>query len=192
MNRADRTGIRPVDLAPIALMAALTAVGAFIKIPLPHIPITLQIPFVCLAGLLLGPWRGAASQIVYLATGLIGFPVFAKGGGLQYVFEPSFGYLLGFAPAALVAGLLTRKSQSYGRCALGVCAALLVVYAVGLPYLAAVMKFILATPLSLETTLKIGLVPLPKDLAVGLVAAYLGFRMAKTVRPALRPDINAS
>ena len=192
MSRSSQTGIRPGDLAPIALMAALTAVGAFVKIPLPHIPITLQMPFVCLAGLLLGPWRGGASQIVYLVTGLIGFPVFAKGGGLQYVLEPSFGYLLGFAPAALVAGLLTRNSQSYGRCALGVCAALLVVYAVGLPYLAAVMEFILATPLSLESALKIGLLPLPKDLVVGLATAYLGFRMAKVVRPALRPDINPS
>jgi biotin transport system substrate-specific component len=170
-------------------MAALTAVGAFIKIPLPHVPITLQIPFVCLAGLLLGPWRGAASQVVYLVTGLIGFPVFAKGGGPQYMLEPSFGYLLGFVPAAFAAGLITRKSRTYGRCALGVLSALLVDYAVGLPYLAAVMAFVLAAPMELDTVLKIGLLPLPKDLVVGLATAYLGFRVARVLEPVLRPEV---
>lgn len=169
-------------------MAALTAVGAFIKIPLPHIPITLQMPFVCLAGLLLGPWHGATSQIVYLVTGLIGFPVFAKGGGPQYVLEPSFGYLLGFVPAAFVAGLITRKSQTWGRCALGVLTALLVDYAVGLPYLAAVMALALEAPMELGTVLKIGLLPLPKDLVVGLATAYLGFRVVRVLKPVLRLD----
>jgi len=185
LNRGYAIG----GIAPVALMAALTAAGAFIKIPLPYIPITLQIPFVCLAGLLLGPWRGATSQVVYLVTGLIGFPVFAKGGGPQYVLEPSFGYLLGFIPAAFVAGLITQKSRTYGRCALGVLAALLVDYIVGVPYLAAVMAFILASPMELQSALKIGLLPLPKDLVVGLATAYLGFRMARALEPVLRPDV---
>lgn len=187
MNRGD--AIAPLGIALVALMAALTAVGAFIKIPLPYVPITLQIPFVCLAGLLVGPWRGATSQVVYLIIGLIGFPVFAKGGGPQYVLEPSFGYLLGFIPAAFVAGLITRKSRTYGRCALGVLAALLVDYIVGVPYLAAVMAFILATPIELQSALKIGLLPLPKDLVVGLATAYLGFRMTRVLGPVLRPGV---
>jgi biotin transport system substrate-specific component len=175
-------------VAPIALMAALTAVGAFIRIPLPHLPITLQISFVCLAGLLLGPWRGAASQIVYLTTGLIGFPVFAKGGGPQYVLEPSFGYLLGFVPAAFAAGMLTQKTPTYSRCVLGVLAALLVDYAIGLPYLAGVMEFVLGAPLTLESALKIGLLPLPKDLVLGLGTAYLGFRVVRVLRPLQHGD----
>ena len=179
---------RAATVTPIALMAALTAVGAFIKIPLPHLPITLQISFVCLAGLLLGPWSGAASQIAYLVVGLIGFPVFAKGGGPQYVLEPSFGYLLGFVPAALVAGLVTRQSRTYGRCAVGVVAALLVDYAIGLPYLALVMEFVLGAPMTLSAALKIGLLPLPKDLVVGLATAYLGFRVARILRPTPSPE----
>ena len=170
------------DIATVALMAALTAVGAFLKIPLPYLPITLQLPFVCLAGLLLGPWRGAASQIVYLSAGLVGFPIFAKGGGPQYALEPSFGYLLGFVPAALAAGLVTRRSRTFWRCAAGVAAGVVVDYAIGVPYLAGVMAFVLAAPVSLDASVKIGLLPLPKDLLVGLATAYVGFRMARIVR----------
>ena len=62
-------------------MAAVTAVGAYLKIPLPMLPVTLQMTFVGLAGFWLGPWHGAASQLTYLCVGLVGVPVFAKGGG---------------------------------------------------------------------------------------------------------------
>lgn len=171
-------------VATIALMATLTAVGAFVRIPLPHVPITLQLAFVCLGGLLLGSWRGAASQVVYLTAGLVGFPVFAKGGGPQYVLEPSFGYLLGFVPAAFMAGWITRRSQTYWRCAGGVLAALLVDYAIGVPYLAGIMEYVLASPLTTAAAVKLGLLPLPKDLIVGLATAYVGCRMARIVRPA--------
>ena len=72
----------------VSIFAALTAVGAFIKIPLPPVPFTLQVFFVILSGLLLGSRMGLASQIVYIALGLVGVPVFTEGGGLQYIFHP--------------------------------------------------------------------------------------------------------
>ena len=65
----------------VALFAVLTAVGAFVRVPLPGVPFTLQVPAVLLAGVALGPWLGAASQLAYLAVGLLGLPVFASGGG---------------------------------------------------------------------------------------------------------------
>jgi biotin transport system substrate-specific component len=55
------------------------------------------------------------SQIVYLLVGLVGFPVFAKGGGPQYVLEPSFGYLVGFVPGALGVGVVAGHSPSFLR-----------------------------------------------------------------------------
>ena len=97
-------------MAAVGLMAALTAAGAFIRIPLPNVPITLQLPFVCIGSAYLGGRRGAASQAIYLAVGLMGFPVFAKGGGPQYVFEPSFGFLLGFIPGAFIIGRIALVS----------------------------------------------------------------------------------
>ena len=72
-----------------ALFAALTAIGAFLKIPLGALSLTLQFFFTAMAGVLLGPRWGAASQAVYVALGLAGLPVFTMGGGLGYV--PSGG-----------------------------------------------------------------------------------------------------
>src|SRR5574344_750761 len=77
-----------------ALFMALTAVGAFIKIPLGGQIFTLQFLFTLLAGLLLGGRLGAKAVGVYTLLGLIGVPVFAEGGGPGYVFQPTFGYLI--------------------------------------------------------------------------------------------------
>ena len=85
-----------------ALFAALTAVGAFLRLPAGAMSITLQFFFTAMAALLLGPRWGALSQIVYVALGLAGLPVFTQGGGPGYVFQPSFGFLLGLIPAAWV------------------------------------------------------------------------------------------
>ena len=89
----------------------MTAVGAFIKIPIPYIPFTLQIVPVYLAGALLGPRLGMLSQLCYVAIGLIGVPVFAEGGGFGYVFKPTFGYLLGYIAGAYLNGYFIQKLQ---------------------------------------------------------------------------------
>ncbi|MDA8234534.1 MAG: biotin transporter BioY [Clostridia bacterium] len=94
-----------------AMFGALTAVGAIVAVPLPTpIPFTMQIFFVVLAGILLGPHWGAVSQLVYILMGSLGLPVFAGGtSGFMKLVGPSGGYLTGFIIAALVVGLITRK-----------------------------------------------------------------------------------
>ena len=63
-----------------ALFASLTAVGAYVKIPLPitPVPVTMQVFFVLLAGCMLGSRWGTISMIVYLLLGIAGFPVFCR------------------------------------------------------------------------------------------------------------------
>jgi biotin transport system substrate-specific component len=92
-----------------ALFASLTAVGALIRIPIPPVPITLQTAFVFLSGGLLGAGSGALSQCIYIGIGLLGIPVFSGGGGIGYIFDPRFGYLIGFPAAAFIIGLLTKQ-----------------------------------------------------------------------------------
>ena len=99
------------NLILVSLFAALTAVGAFIRIPIPFVPFTLQYLFCAFAGILLGPKLGALSQIIYVGMGLIGIPVFTEGGGIAYVFKPTFGYLIGFIVAAYVIGKIAEKIQ---------------------------------------------------------------------------------
>ncbi|MEA4954923.1 MAG: biotin transporter BioY [Pseudoflavonifractor sp.] len=100
------------NLLLCALFAALTAVSVFLpKVPIPGTPLmfTFQTFFVFLAGLLLQPRYALISQLVYMALGLIGLPVFMSGGGLSYVLEPSFGFVIGFAVCAFLTSLLVRK-----------------------------------------------------------------------------------
>lgn len=94
-----------------ALFAALTAVGSLVKIPIGGVMIiTLQTFFVFLAGLMLEPKYAFFSQLVYMAMGLIGLPVFSTGGGLSYVLMPTFGFVLGFCLCATLTSLLVRKN----------------------------------------------------------------------------------
>ena len=60
-----------------SLFVALIVVGAFIKIPVPVVPFTLQLLFTMMAGLLLGGKLGAVSVGVYILMGLLGLPIFA-------------------------------------------------------------------------------------------------------------------
>lgn len=168
-----------------ALFAALTAVGAFLRLPVGPVPISLQTFFVALAGLLLGARLGLASQAVYLLLGLVGLPIFASGGGFQYVLNPSFGYLLGFLPAVAVIALLAGRSQHppfwrlFAACVTGS----LVVYAVGVPYMMLVLALVTHTPITAAAALQSGfLLFLPGDLAKSALCALLGLRLVPLLR----------
>jgi biotin transport system substrate-specific component len=66
------------DLILIPLFTALTAVGAFIQVPLPLVPFTLQTFFVVLSGVLLGAKKGLMSQLLYVFLGLAGIPILQR------------------------------------------------------------------------------------------------------------------
>ncbi|MDP2871683.1 MAG: biotin transporter BioY [Bacillota bacterium] len=174
-------------MARISLFAALTAVGALIRLPLPPVPFTMQTLFVLLAGLLLGGKLGAASQLLYIAIGLAGVPVFAGGGGPQYVLTPGFGYLIGFAAAAYVAGRLAWRNPGTACPLRGLFVASLAgtatCYAIGAPYLWAVLRWIGGIPIPASQVLVRGLlVFVPWDLAKAGLAAWLAWEIDRRVR----------
>ena len=72
-----------------ALFVALIAIGAFIKVPVPVCPFTLQLLFTTLAGLLLGANLGFVSVCVYIIIGLIGIPISLKAVALD-IFSANF------------------------------------------------------------------------------------------------------
>jgi biotin transport system substrate-specific component len=161
-----------------ALFAALTAVGAFIAIPVGPVPIVLQNLFVMLAGLLLGSRWALASVGIYLLAGACGLPVFAGGqGGIGRIVGPTGGYLLGYLPAVYVIGVISEKSGQ--RALWDVIAMILgsaLVYACGVTWLQALTGM-----------------PWPKTLAVGMFPFIIGdvikiavaVSIAKAVRPIL-------
>lgn len=175
--------IRSMVLA--ALFTALTAIGAFIQIPLGFTSITLQVLFSCLAGVLLGPKWGAASQAVYVALGLVGLPVFTQGGGLGYLVKPSMGFLFGLILLSWLVGLFTCRDRSPLRVVLACAAGVLAMYAVALPYMYAVLDLYMGMEKSVLDVIKGGmLIYLPGDAVKIAVTALVSGPLLKAVRRA--------
>lgn len=176
-----------LSLVMIALFAALTAIGAFIKVPLPVVPFTLQIVFVFLAGCLLGSRNGFQSQLVYIGIGLAGLPVFTQGGGITYVLQPTFGYLIGFALAALVIGWMIEKVETpkkkhfIGANIVG----LIIIYAIAVPYLYVSLNFWLNVKTSWSHIFLVGFLnSIVADFCLAIVSALLAERLYKVFRSA--------
>lgn len=128
------------DVVPVVGASLLVALCAQIAVPLPFtpVPLTGSTLGVLLAGGLLGSRRGAVCLALYLLEGAAGLPFFAQGGaGLTALLGPRGGYLLGFVPAAWMAGFLCERGWSR-RAQSAVAAMLLsslVIFAFGLAWL---------------------------------------------------------
>lgn len=97
-----------------SLFSILIVIGSYISIPLPFtpVPLTLQLFFVLLSGVILGPYFGFLSVLMYEILGIIGFPVFAGGqAGLSALLGPTGGYLLGFLIAPLLIGYMFKRNE---------------------------------------------------------------------------------
>lgn len=177
------------DMILIGLFVALMVVGAFLKIPnplFPLVPITLQLFFCIYAGLLLGIRNAFFSQLLYIVIGLVGVPVFASGGGIGYVFNPTFGYLIGFLLAATVVAVLVNKADEVklvkvlGASIIG----LLLVYLVGNVYLFLIKDLYLAQETSL-IGISVAMLPyMVKDLVLVVIAALTSVRIIPALRKA--------
>lgn len=170
----------------VALMAAVTAVAAQITIPLAPVPFTFQVPAVVLAGLLLGPRRGALAMAVYLLVGAVGAPVFAGfTGGPGHLVGPTGGYLVSYPLAAAVAGLGARaaatavRRRALGSCLLWGCGTLVVIYAFGATWLGVV------SGLSPAAALATGVLPF---VVFDLIKIVLSALVAVAVAPAIAPS----
>ena len=164
----EKKSLRKMTYA--SLFGALTAVGGYIMIPLPPVPITLQTFFVTLSGSLLGGTMGAASQVVYILLGVIGLPVFAGGkSGIGVLFGPTGGYLVGFVVGAYITGRLTMLRSRPGF--LWLCFSMTVGTAVlsGL----GILQLMVVAQLSLAKAVAVGLLPTLPGALVKVVAAAL-------------------
>jgi len=107
------TKIRKSELFWIFTFSVLTFLSAQVIVPVQPVPFTLQTMLVLLSGAFLGSRNGAYSQVVYLAAGIIGLPVFAGYSfGIAKLFGPTGGYLLSFPFAAFLAGYIIEKNKS--------------------------------------------------------------------------------
>ncbi|MGF7058558.1 biotin transporter BioY [Brassicibacter mesophilus] len=175
------------DMVLISLFAALTAVGAFIQIPTPLVPFTLQFLFCAYSGIFLGAKHGLYSQLLYVGIGLVGIPIFTKGGGISYVLQPTFGYLLGFIGCAFIIGLFTERLQkiTFTKILIPVLSGLAIVYLVGVPYLYFIVNRVASTPISFVTAIKVGFIPyITSDLIFSILVALTSVKIIPVLRKA--------
>lgn len=170
------------EMILVSLFAALTAVGAWISVPLPFtpVPVTLQVLFVLLAGALLGSFLGAFSQIIYVLLGTIGLPVFAQfRSGPAVLFGPTGGYLIGFIVAAFLVGLIIEKLpfSPIASTTIAIIAGVVTIYILG------VLWFAYQQNLSLTAAFIGGMLPfVVADILKGIIAAIV----ILAVRPRLQ------
>ncbi len=166
----------------------LTVVGTFVQVSIPiptsnwslsetqtlSLGVTYQIGAVLLAGCLGGKSAGALSQIIYLGLGLSGLQIFAYGGGINYIQEPTFGYLLGFVPGAWICGYLAfQKAARLEFLALSCLSGLLAIHLVGLIYLSLLMLVRSVQESWWSAVLQYSIQPLPGQLVLVCLVAVI-------------------
>ena len=175
--------IRSRDMVLVALFAGLTAVGAFIKIPIGPAPISLQNFFSLMAGALLGARCGALSQAIYIGMGLMGVPIFTSGGGLSYLMSPTFGFLIGFVICAWAVGKwMEGRNLSMLNFFIGSVIGSVLIYAVGVPWMYLILTKISGVEMSFLRAVKLGcLVFMPGDLAKIAAVSWLASKITPRI-----------
>ena len=161
----------------ISVFTFLTASSAFVKIPMYPVPITLQTLFVLLAANILGKKDGTISILSYLMVGLSGIPIFANGGGPSYIFQPSFGYLIGFIPAAYLTGIMVEKinfnnyKEAFILLLTSNLIGLAIIYIFGLSYLYVCINFLLKNSITINQVIFSGFIIFIPGMIIKLIAA---------------------
>ncbi|TFB08956.1 biotin transporter BioY [Candidatus Atribacteria bacterium MT.SAG.1] len=168
-----KINIRQMTL--ISLFAALTAVGAFISIPIGPVPITLQTLFTLLAAMTLGSVMGASSQIIYVLLGIVGLPVFAGfKAGIGILFGPTGGFLFGFIISAYIIGKIIelKKEKNIFYYFLAGLIGTLIIYILGVTQLS------LVTGIGIKKAIVVGMLPfLPGDILKIIVASFIASKL---------------
>ena len=184
--------LTPVNMCLVAIFTALIALaGTVLKIPLPPpMPsITTQFFFCAMAGVLLGSKLGALSVLLYVLLGLVGLPIFTTGGGIGYIFMPTFGYLIGFIFCAFLAGVVREKAEASKKglrlyhLFLGSFSGLLASYAFGVMHMYLIKNFHIHDAMDLFTAIQVGmLVFVVQDTLWCVVISVVGKRFLSAIR----------
>lgn len=108
-----------------------TVIAYFIK----HYRYIPQVPVIMFIAALLGQRFGIVSTLIYILVGLFLAPVFALGGGIDYVFQFGFGYILAYIPAVFFAGSILRSGLTYRNMAQATLVGVLTIHLVGILYM---------------------------------------------------------
>lgn len=120
--------IIPSDLFSNKNLTADDFIFSFYYIP--------QIPIIMFICSFLGKRMGLVSIVFYILLGLFFIPIFALGGGIKYIFEYGFGYILAYIPAVIIAGNILEKKYSYPNMIKATIFGVLIIHIIGIIYMA--------------------------------------------------------
>jgi biotin transport system substrate-specific component len=178
--RAESAALgRAIRIASVLFVAALTAAAAQISVPLPftEVPFTFQPMVVLIGGLALGSRLGLASQVLYLAAGIAGLPVFAASPalppGMLRLLGPTGGYLMSYPIAAFAVGYLAERGfdRRYATAVLAMLIGLAIIYTSGVLWLGLFARTAAPIPIGIRRALMTGVVPFVVPDVLKLLAA---------------------
>ncbi|GAA3901937.1 biotin transporter BioY [Microbacterium invictum] len=168
---SDRARAFAVDASLVLAGVALVALLAKVSFWIGPVPITGQTLGVIVVGAALGARRGAAALTTYMLVGLAGLPVFAGPiAGPAYVLSPSFGFVLGFIPAAFAAGWFAERAwdRKPWLAFIGFVAASIIPFLIGVPYMALILSTVLGAEITFLSVMEAGVFPF---IAGGIIKA---------------------
>ena len=172
-TRENKTSqrISTKTMALIAVMTAVTCVLAPLSVPIGPVPISLTNLAIYFGLYILGMRKETVSYIIYLLIGFVGLPVFSGfTGGAGKLLGPTGGYLIGFIPMAIVAGILIDKSGGkVVPSVIGMVLGTAICYALGTAW------FCIQADYEVMPALALCVIPfLPGDAAKIAIAAFFG------------------
>ena len=121
----------------------LLIVSAKVQLPFYPVPMTMQTLVVLLIGMTYGPYLAAVTISLYIIQGVMGFPVFAGGGGIAYIVGPTGGYIIGFLISATFLGLLANRGwgKTWKTSAISMIAGVFIIFLSGISWLSVYIGF---------------------------------------------------
>ncbi len=168
-------------LAVTALMTAVTCILAPLSIPIGPVPISLTNFAIYLALYLLDWKKGTMSYILYLLLGFVGLPVFSGfTAGLGKLAGPTGGYIVGFLPMAVIAGIVIDKFNQRWIQIAGMIIGTAICYAFGTAW------FCIQANYTVSAALAVCVIPfIPADLIKMVVAMIIGPEIRKRLGTSL-------
>ena len=183
-NALEQGQGRSREIVLFGMFTALIDIGDIIRITEKVSQFKMTNIFTTLAGRLLVSKKGALSVGLYVLLGLVGVPVFTEGGGPSYIFQPTFGYLVGFIAGAWLTGKLREMSGSwsFGKVLFANLCGLAVENLFGMIYVYFINNFYIGKTIGVwAVSLYCFLLAVPGDICLCILAAFLSKRLVKAL-----------
>lgn len=186
-HRKNHQRLDARSITSVGLAVALLVIGSAIALPIGPVPISLQSLVVLTIGITMGKRLGVMAVTVYVIAGLIGLPVFAGlKGGPQYIFAPTFGFIMAFILAAYIVGAGYESSSNMRRYA-SLMAATILIYAIGASYFYLVQSVHLGNSIPFVKVLQLTVLPFVLgDLIKLHIAFFVGGKLKNILGATLR------